>query len=478
MLKNKRKKPISPYKNNKRASREVISHSASTNMAKSSNAFALLDMDMDVTSEGEDVENAIDNHVIADHSNAADAIDTGNNHLNQEPDNNKKPQKPPQIVVSITDLNDLFEIISEVTSVDNVSVKVNQGVTARIFAKDSVTYRAIVSHFDTIGIEFHTYQMKEEKPYRIVVKGLHHSTLNHEIIANFKKYGFDALQVHNPRSRSNREEKLNIFFVNIKPCKKINDIYSIKTLCRQMVRVERMRKASEIVICTRCQEYGHSAKYCRRHPNCARCGEDHPTILCTRSQDEPPTCIHCGGNHMASYKGCQWYQDFYRRSTGPSTIKKNQARPQQLQGKQQHQQMRQQPQQLPNTSGVGRSYAAIARNGYVSAQSRIHNIQAQAQLATPIGNIPQQQQQIDVQSLLEQQQHQFLKWQKELQVQQQQQFLSWLQAQQREQQQQNKRNSDRLERLEKMVHEMASMLKQWTGGPMTRQLPNNASASQ
>lgn len=164
--------------------------------------------------------------------------------------------------------------------------------------------------------------MKEEKPHRIVVKGLHHSTLTNEIIANFKIYGFDVLQVHNPRFRSNREEKLNIFFINIKPCAKINDIYDINTLCRQKVWIERMRKSSEIAQCIRCQEFGHTAKYCRRHPNCARCGENHLTKLCVRPNDQQPICIHCGGNHTASYKGCQWYQEYLRRSMG--TIKKQQ----------------------------------------------------------------------------------------------------------------------------------------------------------
>lgn len=115
----------------------------------------------------------------------------------------------------------------------------------RIFSIDADTYRAIVNLLDSLGIEFHTYQMKEEKPHRIVVKGLHHRSLTNEIIANFEIYGFDVLQVHNRRSRSNRKEKLNIFFINIKPRAKINHIYDINTLCRQKVPVERMRESSE-----------------------------------------------------------------------------------------------------------------------------------------------------------------------------------------------------------------------------------------
>jgi len=308
---------------------------------------------------------------------------------------------------------------------------------------------------------------------------LHHSTLTNEIIANFKKFGFDALQIHNPKSRTNRDEKLNIFFINIKPCAKINAIYDITTLCRQRVRIERMRKTTEIAQCVRCQDYGHTARYCRRHPNCARCGENHLTKQCVRPQDQQPTCIHCEGNHAASYKGCQWYQEYLRRSMGP--LKKQTTRKQPQQNQQQQPIQHQQTQQMPYNSVVnsgGTSYASIARNGNGPAQRRLHDAQAQLQSSKSRDNIAQQQHTLDVQTILEQQQQQFMKWQQQLQQQQQQQFLLWLQQQQQEQQQQNKQNSLRLERLENMVFDMANLIKQWTGDKSPLQLHNNASASQ
>lgn len=49
-------------------------------------------------------------------------------------------------------MNDLFELIKENTSLDNVVVKANQGETVRIFPKDSDTYTKIVSHMDDIDI--------------------------------------------------------------------------------------------------------------------------------------------------------------------------------------------------------------------------------------------------------------------------------------------------------------------------------------
>lgn len=64
------------------------------------------------------------------------------------------------------------------------------------------------------------------------------------------------------------------------------------------------------------------------------------------------------------------------------------------------------------------SYAALARNGNTTAQPRIHNVQSELK-----GNNITQQQPLDVQSILAQQQIEFMNWQQQLQ---QQQFLSWL----------------------------------------------------
>jgi len=82
--------------------------------------------------------------------------------------NSYKQSKPPQIVLSLNNLNDPFKVITD-KSLDNLTVKVNEGETVRIFFKDAETCRAIVNLLHSSGIELHTYQMKAEKHHRIVV---------------------------------------------------------------------------------------------------------------------------------------------------------------------------------------------------------------------------------------------------------------------------------------------------------------------
>lgn len=63
----------------------------------------------------------------------------------------------PQLVVSLTNPNDLIELVTKVTSLNNVTFKVNHSDTGNIFSKDSDSYKAILNHLDNIGIKFHTY---------------------------------------------------------------------------------------------------------------------------------------------------------------------------------------------------------------------------------------------------------------------------------------------------------------------------------
>jgi len=118
------------------------------------------------------------------------------------------------------------------------------------------------------------------------------------------------------------------------------------------------------------------------------------------------------------------------------TIKKQQPKQARLDKSVTNQQQPQQKQQhaiasTPKDHAGSLSYADIARNGNTTAQPRLHNVHLK-------GINIKQRHPLDVQSILAQQQEQFMKWQQQIQ---QQQFLSWLQQQQQEQKQQNKLNS-------------------------------------
>lgn len=75
----------------------------------------------------------------------------------------RKP-KPPHIVLrDIIGINELLLCIEEVCSLNSVHLKSSVGESVRINANDSDSYRKIVRQLEELKIEFHSYQLKEDK---------------------------------------------------------------------------------------------------------------------------------------------------------------------------------------------------------------------------------------------------------------------------------------------------------------------------
>jgi hypothetical protein len=102
--------------------------------------------------------------------------------------------------------------------------------------------------------------------------------------------------------------RLPLFKVDLKMSDNNRDIFEIRTLGHCRVNVESLQKASALIQCKRCQDYGHSANYCTRTLRCVRCGDKHLVKDCRLPKTDPPKCANYRPPHTANYKGCAYYQ--------------------------------------------------------------------------------------------------------------------------------------------------------------------------
>jgi hypothetical protein len=77
------------------------------------------------------------------------------------------------------------------------------------------TCRALIKHFKETGVYYHTYQLKEERAYRVVLKYLHHSTERQDLLQQ-RHVARNIVNAHHRISK----EPLNLFFVDLEPTKK------------------------------------------------------------------------------------------------------------------------------------------------------------------------------------------------------------------------------------------------------------------
>ncbi|PNF37846.1 hypothetical protein B7P43_G08372 [Cryptotermes secundus] len=185
------------------------------------------------------------------------------------------------------------------------------------------TIRVIYYHsgnfLTTPRIVHHTYQFKEERAYRVVIKYLHYSVNTKEIDTQLTKMGHKVRNVINDRHRVTKQP-LNIFFVDLEPASNNKDIYNIVTsTCHNIYMIQNKtvvigpsRRNKGLTQCFKCQLYGHTKTYCNRPFVCVKYGGPNCTANCKNPNTTPAKCALCDGSHPANYKGCEFYHSLIK----------------------------------------------------------------------------------------------------------------------------------------------------------------------
>lgn len=240
-------------------------------------------------------------------------------------ENENTPIKPPPpiFVKGVEDFPALCTEIIELIGVDNFICKSSTN-SLKIQTTDPNAYRVLVQYLKAEKAEYHTYQLKEEKPLRIVIRNLHPSTPLSLIKEELEVRLYEVRQVTNVLHKVNKNP-LPLFFVDLEPTLKSNEIFKMSSLLHCKIKIEEPYKPKTISQCFNCQQYGHTRTYCGYQPRCVRCGADHQSTACPNPRDAPPKCAHCSQNHPANYKGCTIYKELQRRkkSSTPSNRLQN-----------------------------------------------------------------------------------------------------------------------------------------------------------
>lgn len=226
----------------------------------------------------------------------------------------EKPPKPePIFVTGVLDIISLRKLLQKITSVENYTITtLRSGHVVKIVPNSIETYKSIRDRFIADNISHYTYQLKSERAYRVVLRGLHSSEDISEISQELKNHGHEVRQLVNVRHRVSKEP-LPLFYVDLEPKQNNKDIFKLKFLNHMKVTFEAPYKKKEVLQCKRCQRFGHSKNQCYRPFRCVKCGADHPTTTCTKARDTEATCANCHEKHPASYRGCTKYQQYKER---------------------------------------------------------------------------------------------------------------------------------------------------------------------
>lgn len=223
------------------------------------------------------------------------------------------PKPPPIFIDCVEKIVPLRQLLNEIAK-DSHEMKAMGNNRIRVQPKTAENYSKIVKALEEKKTQFHTYELKENRAFRVVLKNVHHTTDTEELKEVLGKLGHVVRNIHNIKKRVTKEP-LPMFYVDLEPRTNNIDIYKVELIMNLRVKFEPPKQYRELPQCMQCQRYGHTKRFCHHSPRCVKCAGNHPTTSCSRKvKDNNVLCVLCDLNHPANYKGCSVYKELQKIS--------------------------------------------------------------------------------------------------------------------------------------------------------------------
>lgn len=139
-------------------------------------------------------------------------------HLKNNPESNTdqiNSLPPPIFVHNVGNFIRLRNDIINLVGSDNFYFK-SSANNLKINTKNSDSYRAVITYLKSSEAEYHTYQARDNKAFRIVIRNLHPTTPTTEIGTAIESLGYNVRQVSNVLDKATKHP-FPIFFVDLEP---------------------------------------------------------------------------------------------------------------------------------------------------------------------------------------------------------------------------------------------------------------------
>lgn len=231
-----------------------------------------------------------------------------------QPTKIKEKAPPPINIIGITEYATIQSLMKSVTTKEYRVVSLNNNIW-KINTTDIETYRALAAKLTEEGKEWYTYEDKNDRPIKVMARGLHPTCTKQDIIDDLKHKGLKIEDAANILKREKAvsdqgikitKRGLPLFMLTFNSKEKVETIFNIRAILNMRVRIEALRKSTGLIPqCKKCQGFNHTQKYCKREPRCVKCSGKHLAQACNLTKNTPPKCVNCHGQHPANYRGCE-----------------------------------------------------------------------------------------------------------------------------------------------------------------------------
>ncbi|KAL4127024.1 hypothetical protein QTP88_011222 [Uroleucon formosanum] len=165
------------------------------------------------------------------------------------PDKNQTPKPPPIFIQEKLNFNNFCIKIKELTDSTGFDCKSSTNkLRLQTYSADS--YRTVINYLKENNVSFHSYQSKELKAFRAVIRNLHPTTDLSFIKKELLDSGFTTRNIM-PVFHKLTKTPLPIFFIDLEPGPTNADIFKITSLCYTIVKIEPAHPKRDIPQCHR-----------------------------------------------------------------------------------------------------------------------------------------------------------------------------------------------------------------------------------
>ncbi|GFU47144.1 nucleic-acid-binding protein from transposon X-element [Trichonephila clavipes] len=218
--------------------------------------------------------------------------------------NTPKTYLPPPIMLKTSEetreTREHMKIIT--TDFPNIRSKLS-GELIKLYTNTSIDYHKLINLLNQHRFQYHVITPKDERPIKVVIKGLPRNTDINDIKSDLVDQGFNETKVSQLIGRITKQ-KLPVFMITLPRNIHNTKIFQLKTLGYLSIRVEGY-EGTGVTQCYKCNRFNHTSDNCHMHPRCLKCGEAHQTKDCSIQRTETAFCINCQAyGHMANYSKC------------------------------------------------------------------------------------------------------------------------------------------------------------------------------
>ena len=216
----------------------------------------------------------------------------------------KQQPKPPPIYIEAQVIEPLLELMKSIAN-DKYTLKQLKDYQVKVQVNTSEIYRKLTLALKEKNANFYTCQLKKNKSYKIVLRGVHPRTSTSSIINELKRHNHQVRKINNIVKHDTKQPQ-PLFYIELEPSENNKEIYKIDRLLNTVVSFEPPRNKRDIPQCVRCQSHGHTKNYSKRIPTCVKCAGIHWNSNSPIGKENiaDVKCHNCQRNHPASYKGC------------------------------------------------------------------------------------------------------------------------------------------------------------------------------